>query len=267
MEARFGYDFSGCGSTTTRAPRRRRRASTRPPSPWARTSPSLPAARPDDRRGPPAARARARARRAAGPRRSGAGAGVVQRLGAGEFLSRLFGEGTFDEDELRDYLEGRDSGEIEDDFDSDNKARAIVRAWRTGGSPWVLTARRKSVLIREMLSGAVFDDDEQMILELLVRSYNAELRYIFTTGGVSPNDVDGALHGQEQTRLELFLAAALRGRPRGRPRRRDQAAGRRRAARRRPFPRTSSSLPTFQAPSATGACPVSSASSARSRRR
>ena len=44
----------------------------------------------------------------------------------------------------------------------------------------MLTAKRKSVLIREMLSGATYDDDEQMILELLVRSFNAELRYIFT---------------------------------------------------------------------------------------
>jgi hypothetical protein len=57
--------------------------------------------------------------------------------------------------------------------------------WRTGGSKWVLTAKRKSVLIREMLSGATHDDDEQMILELLVRSFNAELRYIFTVGNVS----------------------------------------------------------------------------------
>jgi Domain of unknown function (DUF4157) len=141
-----------------------------------------------------------------------ADAGVVQRLGAGEFLSRLFGEGTFDDEELRNYLEARDaSGEPENDFDSDNKARAIVRAWRAGGSPWVLTARRKSVLIREMLSGAVFDDDEQMILEVLVRSFNAELRYIFGTGGVSPNEVDGSLHGTEQDRLTAFFEQRFEG--------------------------------------------------------
>ena len=139
------------------------------------------------------------------------GQGVVQRLGAGEFFSRLFGEGTFDEKELRLYLDGRDTGEIEDGFDSDNKARAIVRAWRTGGSPWVLTARRKSVLIREMLSGAVYDDDETMILELLVRSYNAELRYIFTTGRVSANEIDSSLHGVEQSRLEMFFEQRFAG--------------------------------------------------------
>jgi uncharacterized protein DUF4157 len=141
----------------------------------------------------------------------GAGESVVQRLGAGEFLSRVFGEGTFDDKELQAYLEARDSGEIEDDFDSDNKARAIVRAWRNGGSPWILTARRKSVLIREMLSGAVFDDDEQMILELLVRSFNAELRYIFTTGGVSPNDVDKAIDGSEHDRLVAFFEQRFEG--------------------------------------------------------
>ncbi|HEY2937220.1 MAG TPA: DUF4157 domain-containing protein [Gaiellaceae bacterium] len=133
------------------------------------------------------------------------GLGAVQRLGAGEFLSRLFGEGTFSDDELRIYLEGRDTGEIEDDFDSDNKARAIVRAWRAGGSNWVLTARRKSVLIREMLSGAVYDDDEQMILEVLLRSFNTELRYIFTVGSVSPKDVDSALDGLENRRLQAFF--------------------------------------------------------------
>ena len=131
--------------------------------------------------------------------------GPVQRVGAGEFLSRVFGEGTFSEEELTAYLEARDSGEIEDNYDSDNKARAIVREWRKGGSNWVLTAKRKSVLIREMLSGAVYDDDEQMILELLVRSFNAELSYIFTVGRVSPKEIDSALDGTEHDRLTAFF--------------------------------------------------------------
>jgi hypothetical protein len=137
--------------------------------------------------------------------------GPVQRVGVGEFLSRLFGEGTFTDEELEAYLLARDGGAIEDNYDSDNKARAIVRAWRTGGSKWVLTAKRKAVLIREMLSGATYDDDEQMILELLVRSFNAELQYIFTVGNVKPKDVDSALDGLEHRRLEAFFERRFQG--------------------------------------------------------
>jgi len=139
------------------------------------------------------------------------GAGAIQRLGAGEYLSRVFGEGTFGDEELRTYLEGRDTGAIEDHFDSDNKARAIVRAWRNGGTEWVLTAKRKAVLIREMLSGAVYDDDEQMILELLLRSFNAELSYIFTVGNVAPKELDSALDGLEHDRLLAFFEQRFAG--------------------------------------------------------
>ena len=141
--------------------------------------------------------------------------GVVQRKGAsfGGFFSNIirsvsefFGHTmSFDVEELQKYLKGLDeTGDIEDDFNSDFKARAVVNAWRLGGSPYALTERRKALLIREMQEGATWDDDEKAILEILERSYNFELSYIFGTGGVKVKDLNSDFHGDEWERLKFF---------------------------------------------------------------
>ncbi|HEY0172934.1 MAG TPA: hypothetical protein VGB98_18085, partial [Pyrinomonadaceae bacterium] len=92
----------------------------------------------------------------------------------------------FPESWLQDYLKKLDEmNDIEGDPDSDDKAREIVNKWRKGGSPFVLTAQRKALLIHEMLDGPTMQDDEDAILELLERSYNFELSYIFGAGGVT----------------------------------------------------------------------------------
>jgi hypothetical protein len=44
-----------------------------------------------------------------------------------------------------------------------------------------------------------------------VRSFNAELRYIFTVGNVSPKKVDSALDGLEHRRLEAFFERRFQG--------------------------------------------------------
>jgi hypothetical protein len=104
----------------------------------------------------------------------------------GLFSSLVLGTVGFPESWLHDYLKKLDeTNDIEGDPDSDDKAREIVNAWRKGDSPFVLTARRKALLIHEMLDGPTMADDENAILELLERSYNFELSYIFGAGGVT----------------------------------------------------------------------------------
>ena len=124
----------------------------------------------------------------------------------GRSIASIFGKGEgFGEETLQGYLEGLDKeGDIEDDFNSDFKARAVMRAWRLGGSPYVLTEQRKALLIREMQKGATGDDDEMAILEILERSYNFELSYIFGADGVSVSDLNSDFHGDEWDRLKDF---------------------------------------------------------------
>lgn len=136
----------------------------------------------------------------------------IQRVGVGEWLARFFGGGTFSQEELLAYLGGLDArGTIEDDFDSDNKARAIVDAWKDGGSPYVLTARRVVLLIKEMQSGFTGDDDERAILELLERSSNANLAVIFGSGGVSARSLNDDFHTAEWGQLQDFYARRFEG--------------------------------------------------------
>lgn len=127
-------------------------------------------------------------------------------------IAGLFAGEDFDEQTLQDYLSFlRRTQRIEDYTDSDNKARAVVNAWRTGESPYVITEDLKALLIREMLSGFTGDADERAILELLERSYNYELSYIFGTGGVTVDALNRAFQGDEQACLSDFLTRRFRG--------------------------------------------------------
>ena len=127
-------------------------------------------------------------------------------------LARFFGGGTFSIAELQTYLGTLDAtNDIEDDFDSDNKARAIIAAWKRGGSPFVLTAERKAFLIREMLSGFTGNDDERAILEILERSFNFELTIIFGSGGVSAGKLNSNFQGGEWAQLQDFYSRRFDG--------------------------------------------------------
>ena len=53
-----------------------------------------------------------------------------------------------------------EAGKIEDHSDSDNKARAIVAAWKKNRSAFSSHATLKALLIKEMQSGFCGDDDE-----------------------------------------------------------------------------------------------------------
>jgi uncharacterized protein DUF4157 len=137
---------------------------------------------------------------------------AVQRLP--DFLkaiARFFGSEDYDAKELNDYLERLDKGTIEAAFDSDNKARAVIKAWRVGGSRFVLTAQRKALLIQEMQKGYTGGADEEAILELLERSYNFELSHIFGAGGVTARSLNSDFSGDNAMRLSSFYDRRFSG--------------------------------------------------------
>lgn len=105
-----------------------------------------------------------------------------RRRSGGLLLQRC---GGYDRKTLEDYLAKLDAtNKIEGAGNSDDKAVAIVEAWKKEGAGHVLTARRKALLILEMLDGDVSGDDQGAILDLLARSESPELDYIFGAGGV-----------------------------------------------------------------------------------
>ncbi len=134
----------------------------------------------------------------------------------------------FELDELQEYLTTiRTNEEIEDESDSDDKARAIVEIWKWGDTRFRLTVQDKILMIREMQSGFTGDDDERAILEILERSTNQELAIIFGPGGISVADLNSDFHGDEWDFLQDFYSRRFRGgmsalledrvEPRGRP--------------------------------------------------
>jgi len=91
----------------------------------------------------------------------------------------------FTDNQLRDYLKGLDENDdIEGDFSSDQKAHEIVESWAKGETKFVLTVRRRALLIREMLDGHVSRWDKKGILNILERSDDVDLEYFFDAGGV-----------------------------------------------------------------------------------
>ena len=116
----------------------------------------------------------------------------------------------YDNDTLQAYLKVLDdTRQIEDDFDSDNKARAVVERWVRGDARYILPVRRKVLLIKQLLSGFTGDDDEQAILALLRGSTDAELSTILSE--VGEQSLHSALHFAEQTQLDQLLKARRPG--------------------------------------------------------
>ena len=138
--------------------------------------------------------------------RTQASAAQLHRIGFGERIARFFGGGTFSEAELQAYLSHLDTtNRIEDDNDSDNKARVVVERWRIGDSQYILPARRKVLLIKEMLSGFTGDDDENAILQLLRGATDRELATI--VAAVGADELRDNFHGAEEAQLDKLLAA------------------------------------------------------------
>ncbi|WP_088240835.1 eCIS core domain-containing protein [Calothrix rhizosoleniae] len=132
---------------------------------------------------------------------------MLQRVSAWQRFIRFIGfEGTFDDQELQDYLTFLDdNNRIEDRFDSDNKARAIVRRWMGGATGYTLSPQRKILLIEEMLSGPTGNADEEAILNLIAGSPDSELTTIFSQ--VSPQTIRDDVHGKERRQLDQLITA------------------------------------------------------------
>lgn len=130
--------------------------------------------------------------------------GFFANIGRG-IASIFTDEPSYSETTLRAYLKILDdTKDIEDDYDSDNKARAAVKRWMAGASAFALTQEQKVLLIREMISGFTGDDDEAAILNLLSASPDSEVGFIL--GKVSAKELRGEIHGEERDQLESILA-------------------------------------------------------------
>ena len=75
----------------------------------------------------------------------------------------------------------------------------------------MLTAQRKAVMIREMQQGYTSGDDEQAILELLWRSYDYELAYMFEAGGLNAKSLNSDFSGDNFKRLQDFYETRFAG--------------------------------------------------------
>jgi uncharacterized protein DUF4157 len=120
--------------------------------------------------------------------------GRVQRVGVFESIGRFFRdigtffglEGDYGDDELRQYLTKVDQADrIEGSYDSDNKARALVRKWAATGQGFDISPKQKKLLILEMQDGHVSDGDKEGILNLLENSNRRDLQAIFAPGAVN----------------------------------------------------------------------------------
>ena len=121
------------------------------------------------------------------------------------------GHGKFSRRKLQTYLiQITENGKIEDNNDSDDKARAIVACWEKLDENFILTPIQKSLLIKEMQSGDTHDEDELAILTLLEKSDNASLRVMFgRRGGLTMEALEYDLDGEEDDRLMRFFEKRL----------------------------------------------------------
>jgi hypothetical protein len=120
----------------------------------------------------------------------------------GRELADIFtgSEPDYDAKTLKDYLKYlRDQNEIEDDFDSDNKARGVVKA----GLFKAEDLRVRILLIQEMMSGAVLDADEQAILTIIEAAPTSERTEIGAS--VKYRRLHDAFDGSELDRLYVLL--------------------------------------------------------------
>lgn len=141
-------------------------------------------------------------------------AGLVQRRGIFETIGIFLGltEGNFSDKELHDYLvKVTAKNHIEDSYDSDNKARAIVRKWKTASAGYNLTGIQKALLIREMATGYVGGEDQRGILDLLENSDDADLHIIFTSGGIKASRLVDDFGGKQLKELRQVFDLRFKG--------------------------------------------------------
>ncbi|MFL6231663.1 MAG: hypothetical protein ACJ76N_00865, partial [Thermoanaerobaculia bacterium] len=133
---------------------------------------------------------------------------TMPRLRSGLVLARCREE--FSDSELRTYLEHVQSAP-EGGLEGDNKARAVVRANRERPGTFTLSDPQVQHMIEEMLDGSTGDDDQEAIFELLQRSNAARLRFLFTTGGLTPRRLLDKFSDERKTELRAFFEQRFRG--------------------------------------------------------
>lgn len=121
-------------------------------------------------------------------------------------------EGDFSEQDLARYLQSLERrNAIEGNIDSDNKARAVVRMWKTGSKAIQLNPKRKRLLVKEMKDGDLSKDDALGILAILEVSEDQDLREIFSAQGVKVSSLLDNFGKNERLRLEQFLNRRFKG--------------------------------------------------------
>jgi len=116
-------------------------------------------------------------------------------------------------EQLNEYLDRLTANnDIEGDPDSDDKARAIVKAWVADARSFELGPRQKALLILEMLDGPTTEADEEAIVDLLETSVDGDVRAIFGPGGVDPGQLMGDVDNEAtHDRLERFFTRRFVG--------------------------------------------------------
>lgn len=133
-------------------------------------------------------------------RKGGTFSGFFKNIGRG--IAGIFGlEPKYDEETLEMYLKGLEkNNEIEDDFDSDNKARAVVLQDLYKKQ----TVKIRTLLVKELLSGFTGNADEQAILTILENAASLSEREKIAEGVTY-----GALHDNFHTKEVDSLYALL----------------------------------------------------------
>ncbi len=90
--------------------------------------------------------------------------------------------------EMQDYLKTLDSTKtISNEGDSAKRARKLAEEWSKGDTQYILTIRRKILLIQQMLADGPSGDDQEQILNILERSESFELKQILGPDGAIPH--------------------------------------------------------------------------------
>ena len=139
------------------------------------------------------------------------------------WLSGAFDAENYSPEELTAYLTVlATTRRIEDNRNSDNKARDVVRHWRAGEAGFnidngfsvrggSLTAiELKRLLIKEMLSGVTAGGDEEAILTILDNTLTPDLiQLLDPTQGLSVQDIDRKVDGENHERFNQLLERRL----------------------------------------------------------
>ncbi|GGY11030.1 hypothetical protein GCM10010324_67360 [Streptomyces hiroshimensis] len=129
-----------------------------------------------------------------------------------EAFSRMFGEGEFKPEELQSYLgKLRRTGKPEGDYDSDNKARAVVALWAAGDPSVALDPQLKRLLVRDLYDGVVSQGDARAILTILEGSLGPDLAVVLSASGVLPKALHKSFGRPERARLQRLLDERVKG--------------------------------------------------------